>query len=139
MILLDSFTDLERDLDDVEDDDSREQDEDLKMLRRRLRPHMCEWIGCIGPPVLASVELLGVHLNKKHLNVVHPNTVSITHFEEADGIHNMRACRDTTCVGGVSVLSSLKIRGVSGNIFQKNTSFTQCIVHTKVSELWQVL
>jgi hypothetical protein len=70
------FTDQEE-LDEIEDEDRTEQEPDLKMLRRRLRPHRCQWVGCIGPPVLASVELLGVHLNKKHLNTKDPGTVSI--------------------------------------------------------------
>ncbi|CAE6527349.1 unnamed protein product [Rhizoctonia solani] len=59
---------------DIHDDTRTEQEPDLKMLRRRLRPHTCEWEGCIGPPVLSSVELLGVHLNKYHLNCRDPDT-----------------------------------------------------------------
>ncbi|QRV87566.1 pH-response transcription factor [Ceratobasidium sp. AG-Ba] len=49
-----------------DDDDEEEEEEDMRMLRRRLREHRCKWRGCVGPPVLASTELLGVHLNKKH-------------------------------------------------------------------------
>ncbi|QRW01746.1 hypothetical protein RhiLY_00743 [Ceratobasidium sp. AG-Ba] len=48
------------------DDDDDQEEEDMRMLRRRLREHRCKWRGCVGPPVLASTELLGVHLNKKH-------------------------------------------------------------------------
>ncbi|ELU45897.1 hypothetical protein AG1IA_00065 [Rhizoctonia solani AG-1 IA] len=55
-------------VDTIHDDTRTEQEPDLKLIRRRLRPHTCEWIGCIGPPVLSSVELLGVHLNRRHLN-----------------------------------------------------------------------
>ncbi|KDN40840.1 hypothetical protein RSAG8_07858, partial [Rhizoctonia solani AG-8 WAC10335] len=78
MIDLTSDTGTERDEDlglgldelvhDIHDDARAEQEHDLKMLRRRLRPHMCEWIGCLGPPVLSSIELLGVHMNRHHLN-----------------------------------------------------------------------
>ncbi|KAL5637000.1 hypothetical protein ACGC1H_000843 [Rhizoctonia solani] len=59
----------------IHEDTRAEQEPDLKMIRRRLRPHMCEWIGCTGPPVLSSVELLGVHLNRHHLNCRDPDTV----------------------------------------------------------------
>jgi hypothetical protein len=52
-----------REEDDEDDDD---EEEDLRMLRRRLRENVCQWEGCVGPALLASAELLGVHLNKKH-------------------------------------------------------------------------
>ncbi|KAG9103228.1 hypothetical protein FRC06_011698 [Ceratobasidium sp. 370] len=51
-------------VDEGEDEDEKEPD--LRMLRRRLREHRCKWQGCVGPAVLSSAELLGVHLNKKH-------------------------------------------------------------------------
>ncbi|KAJ1308568.1 hypothetical protein OPQ81_004267 [Rhizoctonia solani] len=80
LTLSDTGTEREEDLEldelvqDIHDDTRTEQEPDLKMLRRRLRPHMCEWIGCTGPPVLSSVELLGVHLNRYHLNCRDPHT-----------------------------------------------------------------
>ena len=48
------------------EEDKTEKEQDLKLLRRRLRAHICKWHGCVGPAVLSSAELLGVHLNKKH-------------------------------------------------------------------------
>ncbi|KAF8607678.1 hypothetical protein BDV93DRAFT_519695 [Ceratobasidium sp. AG-I] len=48
------------------EEDRTEKEQDLKLLRRRLREHTCKWRGCVGPAVLSSAELLGVHLNKKH-------------------------------------------------------------------------
>ncbi|KAG8701846.1 hypothetical protein FRC09_005108, partial [Ceratobasidium sp. 395] len=48
------------------EEDEEEEEPDLRMLRRRLREHRCKWRGCVGPAVLSSAELLGVHLHKKH-------------------------------------------------------------------------
>lgn len=63
-LTMDGESDSERE--DVEDEDEDEEEEDLRMLRRRLREHRCKWRGCVGPAVLSSAELLGVHLNKMH-------------------------------------------------------------------------
>ncbi|KAF8759838.1 hypothetical protein RHS01_01949 [Rhizoctonia solani] len=105
-------------VDTIHDDTRTEQEPDLKLIRRRLRPHTCEWIGCIGPPVLSSVELLGVHLNRRHLNCRDSDTF---------------IRRATICVVGVFACFSSRTQDDYGVIFRKSTSGILFTAHMKAN------